>query len=948
MKHDWMDLLKDFAGSSSSQEQGPALPHPPPPQGEPRRIGKYEIVREAARGGMGIVYEAFDPDLRRKVAIKVLNDESESAETIERLYREASAAAGLRHPNIVAVHEVGREERSPSRSLHYIVMDYIEGKSLAEEETTIGRRERLGILDTVARAVGYAHSQGVIHRDIKPQNIILERRASDASGAQAWRPVLTDFGLAKLQGTDALTRPGAVIGTAHYMAPEQVLGHADKAAPQTDVWALGVILYEMITDQKPFVGESAFDIHRKIADADPPAPRAINRAIHPDVETVCLKAMEKEIGKRYPDATAFADDLRRYLSDEPILARPVGGWAKLARLTRRHPVTAAVLSAAMATVAAAAIFAAFQYFNAIDERIRAESARAESDRRLADLLEEKREKEQRRKTEDALRPATVLLDRWELSGKAFSPEDDKYVADAIDAAGRLYPGSGPWQLETGRRQWARGQLDEAETSFTKACGDPAVRFLAFYYRARVRLAIYAGNRPAPEITIASGEGDATVRYDLSRPEATRDRRLRVAAIADLEEFQRYSANDPSDRRMLFGKGLALKYSATKREEYLAAANILQSVAGSGLVGGWIAFFEAGEACALGEEFERSVLLFKKSIEAGRNDFTAWHSLGLYLKMAASQKLLRGEEPRADLNEAFRALTKAVEIDSSSAGAWNNRSTVSLTVARIKIIHGEDPIESFDAAIADLTKAVTILQTHAGAWSNRGLAFWHRGKYLAAKQRDPTRDFQDAIDDFSRAVALDPSSPAIWTNKGGITATIAKYGMERGDDPTKDLLAAAEDCRTAIALDPQYAMPWLNRGNIHLNLAKYKLSKGEYSENDFTEAIRCSNRAIAIDKRSYVARNNRGCVYFIMAREKRSKGVDCTEDIRKAEEDFTGAIALHKSYIESYVNRALLYMLAERWKDALKDFDLAVSLNPIVGKQHRTNIDICRQKTIAPR
>jgi predicted Ser/Thr protein kinase/tetratricopeptide (TPR) repeat protein len=301
MTIDPLDRVKGFFGETPEEAARP-------------RIGKYEVLREIARGGMAIVYEAKDPTLDRKVALKVLKEGNH-----ERLRREAQASAKLRHPNVVTVHEVGPD---------FIAMDLVQGRTLAEAAADMTPEQRLGVLETVARAVAHAHAQGVIHRDLKPQNILIE-----ADG----RVVLTDFGLARIEGGEDLTRTGSVFGTPHYMAPEQVQG--GESSPATDVWALGVLLHEALRGTRPFEGPTSLALYDKIVREDPPV-------LPGDLGAIAAKALEKKASDRYPDAGAFAEDLAKARRGDPVSVRRIGPLRRLARRTGRHPALAAGIVAA--------------------------------------------------------------------------------------------------------------------------------------------------------------------------------------------------------------------------------------------------------------------------------------------------------------------------------------------------------------------------------------------------------------------------------------------------------------------------------------------------------------------------------------------------------------------------------------------------------------------------
>ncbi len=287
-------------------------------------FGPYDILGEIARGGMGIVYRARQRSLKRIVALKIMKEgENASEKQIRRFKRETEAAAKLQHPNIVAVHEVGCHE-----GFHYFTMDLIEGDPL---DAIVKRGEKLPVervlqvVHETAQAIHYAHGKGIIHRDLKPANVML-----DTDG----HPKVTDFGLAKnVDHKSMLTRTGAVVGTPFYMPPEQARGDVD-IDHRADVYALGVILYELLTLKLPFHGETTMEVYHKILEEEPLPPRKHDSRINADVETIILKSMDKDPARRYQTALELSEDIQRYLAGDPIKARPLGPiglalkWAK--------------------------------------------------------------------------------------------------------------------------------------------------------------------------------------------------------------------------------------------------------------------------------------------------------------------------------------------------------------------------------------------------------------------------------------------------------------------------------------------------------------------------------------------------------------------------------------------------------------------------------------------
>ncbi len=289
-------------------------------------LGRFVLLGEIGRGGMGVVYKARQKDLDRIVALKmILSSHLASAEQVERFYAEARAAARLRDPHIVGIHEVGEY-----RGQHYFSMEYIEGRSLAQalRSGSMAPIDAAKLVMTVARAVHYLHRQGLIHRDLKPSNILLDKED---------RPFVSDFGLAKVLEAEGQNSISGVVGTPNYMAPEQAAGHNDIVGPRSDVYSLGAILYETITGQPPHAGDAPLDTLNQVLNGEPERPRRLNPRIPRALEQVCLKALEREPSDRYASASDLAADLDHFLRGEQVEASRTDLLHRLRRWARREP-----------------------------------------------------------------------------------------------------------------------------------------------------------------------------------------------------------------------------------------------------------------------------------------------------------------------------------------------------------------------------------------------------------------------------------------------------------------------------------------------------------------------------------------------------------------------------------------------------------------------------------
>jgi serine/threonine protein kinase len=392
-------LLKAHEGSCNLVDRRPSLPPGPSPgdaetmspasqsdapnaagteaatvqSGPVPSIPGYEILGELGRGGMGVVYNARDIKLNRLVALKmILAGGHAGAADLARFRAEAEAIARLQHPHIVQIYEVGEHRGLPCFSLEYCSNGSLE-KKLAG--TPLAAKEAAAVVEKLARAMHAAHEKGVVHRDLKPANILLGEDGT---------PKVTDFGLAKRLEAVGQTATGAVMGTPSYMAPEQAGGKGKQVGPPADVYALGAILYELLTGRPPFRAPSALDTLLQVVADDPVPPTQFQTRTPRDLETICLKCLQKEPPKRYGSALALAEDLRRFQEGKPILARPVGRVERGIKWVRRQPALASLLAAVTLTLVAGT--AVSTYF-----AIKADNRAREADDNANDLAEANRQ-----------------------------------------------------------------------------------------------------------------------------------------------------------------------------------------------------------------------------------------------------------------------------------------------------------------------------------------------------------------------------------------------------------------------------------------------------------------------------------------------------------------------------------------------------------------------------
>ena len=509
--------VADAAPAPSIAQQAGAAKRP----GETgAQFGRYAVLEELGRGGMGIVYKALHRDLNMVFALKILREtEVASAEVLDRFRREAQAEARLRHPNIVTIHDAGQEA-----GVHYIAMDYIEGDPLtAHLIRGFKVRDMISRLEKVVRAVQHAHEQGIIHRDLKPANIMIDLRGD---------PHIMDFGLAKFVDDHKramLTRSGSFLGTPYYMAPEQIRGETRLVGPRSDIYSLGIILYEILCGRTPHVAQNSVEIFHKILNEEPPPPRIFNARVHPDLQTICMKAIEKDPGLRYASAGEFADDLRRYLDGEPIMAR-VRPWPSrlLRRIRKNKSAALAALSLLLVAFSGGFLFFLLSRDARAVERLRSEAQRhfdlreydqallaAEGARRLrpndkslAEFVDWTRTRkaaqsrefqeaietdQRRRDAEPKIRSARAMLEMLprEAAREGYGAADVARrcatIEGLLDEAIKFAPGHEEALFLRGRSKAFRGAPGPALEDLSASLARAPDHLDALYDRARVRL-----------------------------------------------------------------------------------------------------------------------------------------------------------------------------------------------------------------------------------------------------------------------------------------------------------------------------------------------------------------------------------------------------------------------------------------------------------------------------
>ncbi len=866
-----------------------------------QRLGRYDLLKVIGKGGIGTVYKANDTQLRRVVALKTLRTDIAPAGVVaSRLIREAQATARLRHPNIVIVHDAGEIDGTP-----YIAMEFVDGRPLADilRSKAMAIDAVVAVVAKAAHAVSYAHSQGIVHRDLKPGNIIVRPNGE---------PSVIDFGLAKLADpgeAKALTQ--SAIGTPFYMSPEQVRD-SKSAGPPTDIYALGVTLYEAMAGKPPFDGVSHFELFQRILTEDPVPPRALRPGLSADLETICLVAMAKEPGERYATASEFAADLERYLRHEPIAAKPPSMIERVGRRLGRHWIK-------IAAVAAVAILAVAAW--SMRPRTPVDPPKAEGPRDLAKEAELLR-LNRYRALQEKIKPLDTVI--RETRTVFYIPDADirarltklEEVLVELEKLAAEYSEFPDGWAAVGVGWYLVGELDRAATALLKA--------------ERLAPADAAVNSTLGRICLERAMAELFVDEGVS----TEARRARSVAL-NLRAKQYFEAAStgwgasPEVDRKVAQACLALANGHLTEAEKICNEGIRLYKEEFGVEEFW---YLLTWMCS-GDERMRcfSEALKKRPHHAwvrllrGNARREAWDLKGAIedytAALAANPRLAfafnnRGvvRWARGELDLALDDYTAAIKLDPENATAYSNR-------AMVKHARGK-----YDDALADCDKAISLNANLAGAHANRGTIRAAKG------------DLDGAMADFTKSLDINPRNVGTWVGRATVKRT-------RGDEA-----GALADLEQAMKIDPGSAAPYIERATLRLsrgdldgalhdfsaaiereagNAQVYAARAGLLrSKGDLPGSFRDCDEAIRLNPAMADAYGERGFTkaaigdFLAAARDEGARA-----EYEGAMNDWNAAVALNEKHARSYFGRGALLAQFQREAEALVEVTKAIDCNP---------------------
>jgi len=855
-------------------------------------------------GGMGRVFKARDEALDRWVAIKLLR--SDDPETLARFAREARAQAGIQHDHVCPVYEVGEVDGRP-----YIVMAFVDGVTLLDAVDEIGQEAMIAAVADAADALHAAHRTGLIHRDIKPSNIMVEFGED-----LGWRSWVMDFGIAQEMTGEDLTVTGATLGTPAFMSPEQIHGGRGRCDPRTDVYGLGATLYRILTGRLPYEGYGAVDVLLQVATVDPPAPRTIRADIPKDLETIVIKCLEKDPGRRYQSAAALADDLRRFLDGEPIKARRADWTYRWGKIIRKHRVSAAVVALSVLAVGVIGGMAIRSVWQA-----RRETALARAFSQELQVMEATMQK-------------AYLLPLHDLRSEIATVRGrmDRLQTRIIDEGS---PAEGPGHYALGKGYLILKQYPEA------------LKYL--------RLTWDGGYRN-PDVAYALGQ----TLGELYQQERSRAVRLKSPAAREkrlreiwreyrdpaLSFLQQASDLAPAGKAFAEGliafneerydEGLDLAARALALDPTLYRARLLQAdieiAQGTDL-------FRSGDVEEAESWYGRAGSALDQAVEIGRSDPGVHRSRCRLLTMMLEGAIQRGTAEEENYREAADVCEDGLRINPDDVGALSAVSQLSWRWGTQLMKVGADPVPVLLQSVARAEQAVAIDGSDGTALNNLGAAFSKLGLNDLKHGKDPREHLQSAVEAFDRVLRQQTAGSQAINNRGLARWRLGQWAMARGEDPLSDLEGAAEDFRSALQIVENDTAAQVNLGAVLLTAGMYRLGEGRDPTHSIVESIRVFEKCLELNPRMAIAMNSMGAAFCLKAEWEQGHGTDPRDSLDRAIEAFEGSARENPNNTLVYSNLGSAAATRARYEldtgadpspsvdEALAWLDTAIRLNP---------------------
>jgi eukaryotic-like serine/threonine-protein kinase len=889
----------------------------------PATIGRYEIGPLLGEGGMAEVYRAFDPTLNRPVALKFLRETDR--DHLSRFIREARAQAQVGHENICDVYEAGIVDGRP-----FIAMRCIEGTTLAEEAPRMSIEEKVAVMVEVAEAVHAAHRTGLVHRDLKPGNIMVEPKPDGG-----WHPWVLDFGLARDSSTDTMTTIGTVVGTPPYMSPEQARGQRSTIDRRTDVYSLGATLYDILSGQPPFSGDSSVAVMMKVVSDDAPPMRAINPRIPADLDTIVLKCLEKDPQRRYDSARALAEDLRRYLDGEPIEARRstfVYRWMKRAR---KHPTVAALLAIAFVAVLASMAWAvttslrsaerqrAAQRFGQEIERMEA-IARYSSMLPLHDVQRERRwirdriariERDAELMGNTAAGPAQYAIGRGYLALREWEPSRQSLEAawsenyrtpEVAYALGRVIGAQYQEELDEAERISNADARAARRSAVEKQYRDKALGWLRQSAGSGSESPAYA------EGLIALYEK----RYDAALERAGQAFRD-VPWMHEAKELEADIWIERGNEQYKSGSVDDAVASYTRAGDAYRAAQAIASSDESVLLGEGDQWFRLMVVDI--NRGQDPAPLLKRGLAAAERAAVTNADLQASLRMQSmllqrygEWQLSQGQSPAESVDRAIALARRAVALAPRKSATHRVLGTALFTRARDAAVHGQDPFPLYDESIRSLRQAASLDPRNAQTLNGLANSIRRKAEAFALKGGNPLPLLNESIVYYDRATAADPGWANSFNDRGIAFMARGEWEMENGIDAMPALAEAARSLERAGAINPKLSVAQLNLGGVHIDRGNFLLHRGSDPRAALQQSIDAFSAALKLNPKLAMAYSNSGLANMLSAQYALEVGDDPRPWVERGQAAYARGLEINPQHAKSYAYTGAMLLIAAQY------------------------------------
>jgi predicted Ser/Thr protein kinase len=840
---------------------------------------RYQPVRFLGQGGMGRVYLAYDPILRRNVALKFVR--GDDPERLRRFISEAQAQARVEHDRVCKVYEVGEVQGQP-----FIAMQYVDGHSLLDLASELSVEQKVMVVQQATEGVHAAHRAGLIHRDIKPSNILVERGEDGRL-----KPYVMDFGLARDWQRDA-TVTGTVLGTPHYMAPEQARGEVRLLDRRADVYSLGATLYVLLSGQTPIPGNNALEVLGNLATMEPRPLRELDRNVPADLEAIVLKCLEREPSARYDSARALAEDLGRFLNGEPVQARTVGVWYRLRKRARKHWALVSMATAALVLVSLSLGEAVLSRRDAdVRERMARRFTELSGDvgsrarfialSRLHDIRAERQalrarleevEREMQQGGERALGPGHHVLGLgWlELGDPAKAREhleaawqhgfhDARTAAALSQALGQLYSeellnlGALPPELRETRR-----------SELAREYRDPAIAWLRQNQGATVHSSQYM------EALLAFYEE----RYDEA-----------LALLDALGERMPWFYEAPKLRGDIFQLRALARWGEkgrTKEEREQAKVDL-----------------------------ERARQAYARAAETAQSLPEVHYGLAQVEWAMLYMGLYSGGQVQPYVERALEHLSRALEVDPDHTASWVLRAMVYRRLGETRYKEGGEAEEPLGKAVEAARKALEINPSHPEARQELGLDLWQLAVARQARGKDSREQLRQAFEAFE-SVAPGNRDFVYHNSLGLFFKSWADYEDQLGDDSLGNREKAISAFHAAARLNERSSTAWLSLAHQYLKRASH--SRASAVEEDLQQALKALDKGRALDAESVVPRVYAGQISMLQARRLRDAGADERPALAEALASFREGLAIDARHValHNHVGRVIMEQAQGAW------------------------------------